>query len=314
MVDQRPIESQVTPPTEPAAVCGIPRVYIVGAAKAGTSYMAWSLGQHPRIQLGRKKESNYFSFEQSYSQGLDWYTGLYAGAQEGDVLVDASTSYSRYPEYPNVAKRIHDHAPDAKLIYLMRDPVNRAYSHFVHRWSKELHFNEPFTVPFEEHIETDTMCLNSSDYRLQLEQFLAYYPSESILCLFTQDLKKSREALFQKICDFLGVPFDSAVLGGPGDGKANDSSEYLESRVRVAISNRIKSIPGMEAATKVLPSGIKERGLELLRRSNLGKSAADAFEPPKMLPGTRARLIERFRESNAWVSELTGADLSAWNK
>lgn len=290
----------------------IPQVYLIGAAKAGTTYLASLLWQHPRVHVARPKEPEFFSFDEHFAKGIESYASIYAGAPPDHVLIDGSTGYTRYPEYPHTADRLATHSPDAKLIYLMRHPVERAYSHFIHRWSKELHWNEPFSVPFEQHIETDTMCINSSDYRMQVQQYLKHFPEESILCVFSHDLKANQQAVVNRVCAFIGIENHSDFCVPPSKGK-NESQAFLESRVRSVVTERLKATPILSNAIKLVPRKVRERGYQIVRKSALASAAAEDFTPPPMQTGTRERLLERFRQSNDWIADFTGADLSCWN-
>jgi Sulfotransferase domain len=291
----------------------MPNVFMIGAAKAGTTFLASLLAQHPMVYLAKPKEPEYFSFDDRYARGFDWYRSLYSAAGQAKWILDASTGYTRYPQYPNSAQRIAEAVPNAKLIYLMRHPVDRAFSHYVHRWSKELHCDEPFRIPFEEHIRTDPMCIQSSDYMLQISRYLKYFSSNSILCLFTHEVKGNSDAVLQRICDFLEIEYLSSYFPRPM-GRDNSTSDHVEGQVRIAITNRIKNTPLVGFATTLLPHVVKDVGYRLLRRSVLANAAAAEFTPPPMLAATRLKLIEQFRESNNWVSSFSGADLSCWER
>ncbi|QDT08782.1 sulfotransferase domain-containing protein [Stieleria marina] len=305
----------ITSPFAPCLVNGlrIPQVYLIGAAKAGTTYLASLLWQHPQVHVAKPKEPEFFSFDEHFAKGIESYASIYSGAPPDQMLIDGSTGYTRYPEHPHTAERLAAHSPDAKLIYLMRHPVDRAYSHFVHRWSKELHWNEPFTVPFEKHNQTDTMCVNSSDYRLQLQQYLKHYDEDSILCLFSHELKTNQEQVLDRVCRFLGLEYQASFFPPP-QGRGNESQAFLESRVRTAVTDRLKSNSIVSTAIKFVPRAARERGYQLLRQSTFAASDAQSFSPPPMQAGTREMLLERFRPSNQWVETFAGVDLSRWNQ
>ena len=288
----------------------IPNVFLVGAAKSGTTSLATMLSRHREVYLPSTKEPEFFSFDSNFGRGLDWYKELYREAGNAKVVLDASTGYSRYPEIPATVERLRSQTPDAKIIYLMRDPVDRSFSHYVHRWSTELHPNTPFRVSFEEHIESDTMCINSSDYKLQLEQYLDCFPAESVLCLFTHQLRQSPQEVLAKAWEFMGVSVDQSSL--EKDVRQNETAAYLDSRVRVAITNRLKSNWIVARSMSIVPRPARELAYRILRRTAFGKKVANGFEPPKMKPQTRKRLQSRFKSSNHWVSSFTNTDLSLW--
>lgn len=292
---------------------GSPNLFMIGAAKSGTSHLAALLGQHSEIFLAEPKEPEFFSFDENFEKGFDWYQSIYGGAENSRWVLDASTGYTRYPEYPNTVERLHAWAPKAKLIYLMRHPVERAYSHYVHRWSKELHPNEPFRVSFEDHVLDDPMCINSSNYQMQLQHYLERYPKESILCLFNFQLRQNSEAVVRRVCEFLGVKFEDTMMTSPGH-RSNKSDSFLESRIRVALTDRIKSTIGVGTVIKALPRSAREFGYQWVRRSFLASSTSADFQPPPMLPETRTELLKRFEPSIAWVEDFTGVDLTRWRR
>lgn len=292
---------------------GHPNLFMIGSAKSGTSHLAALLGQHSDIFLSEPKEPEFFSFDENFDKGFDWYRSIYGDAGNARWVLDASTGYTRYPECPNTVERLHAWAPKAKFIYLMRHPVERAYSHYVHRWSKELHPNEPFRVSFEEHIVDDPICINGSDYQIQLERYLKRYPKQSILCLFNFQLRQNPEAVVRRVCGFLDIDFEDAMMASPGY-RSNKSDSFLESRIRLALTDRIKSTPGVGTMIKVLPRSARELGYQWVRRSFLASSTSAEFQPPPMLPKTRAELLKRFEPSVAWVEAFTGVDLARWRR
>jgi hypothetical protein len=166
----------------------LPDFIIIGAAKSGTTSLWDYLNRHPDIFMSRPKEPCFFDEDVAWSRGIDWYRTLFAKAQEHQVCGEASTNYSRWPQVTGVPRRIHAVLPNVKLIYLMRNPVDRTFSHYVHRWTKEVHRGQPFRQRFGKYCKTDRMCIDSSMYCTQLEQFLPYFPKERILPVVLEQL------------------------------------------------------------------------------------------------------------------------------
>ena len=202
--------------------------------------------------------------------------------------------------------------PDAKLIFIMRYPVARAYSHYLHRYTKELYRGKPFTIPFEEHVVTDPMCLDGSDYQQQIEQYLEYYSKESLLCLFHDDLRKNANGLLRKIFRFIGVD-DKSDLTPPNSKRVNEASAHREHTIRMGITGPLKQMPRLSLLASMFPHSFRDGIYTLLRKTKMGINVADEMLPSPMRPEIRAVLIERFRQSNLWVSEFSGVDLSHWN-
>jgi hypothetical protein len=292
----------------------LPDALIIGAAKSGTTNLARGLGRHPQVFLCPIKEPEFFSHDEKFARGLDWYTGLFAPAREGQVCIEASTSYTRHPQHPEVARRLHRQCPGAKLIYLMRHPVDRAYSHFIHRYTKELYPDRPIDRTFEQHVLEDPMCVDSSDYRLQIAKTLEHFPREQVLFLFTHELAADAAGTLRKVCAFLNLPSPpppNAAARGKGD---TAGIAFLEGRVRTAVTDRIKALPGASVLLPIVPREVREAGYRCLRGLGLGRRVARALEAPPLSPETRSLLLRRFHDSNRWVADLTGANLSHWDR
>src|SRR5579875_1836664 len=113
-----------------------PRHFIIGAQKAGTTTLAYLLAQHPDVVLAAPKKEPDF-FHTYWNNGLDWYRSRFQ--REDGVLIDASVSYTMIPFDPatgevpdDIPGRIHQVSPDAKFIYITRDPAERCYSAYWH--------------------------------------------------------------------------------------------------------------------------------------------------------------------------------------
>src|SRR5687767_12965591 len=113
---------------------GLPNLVVIGAQKCGTSGLHYYLGLHPEISTSEPKELNFFIAERNWPRGLDWYRSRFDGAAK--VRVDASPNYSAYPQHTGVPERMADVIPSARLLYMVRDPIDRIAAHWVHNYSK----------------------------------------------------------------------------------------------------------------------------------------------------------------------------------
>jgi len=107
----------------------LPNFIIIGAQKCGTTSLHHYLDQHDEIVMSKVKELNFFNEELNWSKGLKWYEAHFQG--EGKMRGEASPHYTNYPMSPGVAKRMKEIVPDAKIIYLVRDPVERLISAYL---------------------------------------------------------------------------------------------------------------------------------------------------------------------------------------
>ncbi|MGB3560491.1 MAG: sulfotransferase domain-containing protein, partial [Geitlerinemataceae cyanobacterium] len=113
-----------------------PDFLIMGAMKCATSTLHEQLALQPGFFMSELKEPNFFSNDEQYARGMDWYLSLFQGAPEHSLCGESSTHYTKLPTYPNTIDRIGKHLPQVKLIYVMRHPIDRLVSQYVHEWSQ----------------------------------------------------------------------------------------------------------------------------------------------------------------------------------
>ncbi|MGI9431489.1 MAG: sulfotransferase domain-containing protein [Myxococcota bacterium] len=295
----------------------LPDFIIIGAAKSGTTSLHDYLARHPQICLSasddpavRDKEPCFFDPDVNGSRGLDWYRALFSAARADQVCGEASTNYTRHPQVAGVPERIAATVPNVRLLYLMRDPVERAYSHYVHRWSRELHPDEPFRESFREFVAHDPMCLDSSDYELQIRRYWDHFPREALLLLRMDDLLGDPAALLRRVCGFIGVDPDCDLLAaGP---VASNPGGVSEKKLRYRFTKPLRHIPGAESLGRRVPKAWRDRAYGLLRGSGLGERVREAYQPAPLSEEDRRRLADRFRDSNRFLREECGIDTDSW--
>ncbi|SDK67621.1 sulfotransferase family protein [Aliiruegeria lutimaris] len=177
----------------------IPDFVIIGAMKCGTSTLQAQLAIQPGIFMTTPKEPNYFSDDDVFARGKAWYAGLFAERQPGDLTGEASTHYTKLPTHPRTLDRMGARLNSPKLIYLMRDPLERAISHYIHEWSMGVMGEDP-AEEFERHPElTDYSC-----YGMQLAPYVERYGREAILLLQMEDMKSDPQGTLDQVSRFLG--------------------------------------------------------------------------------------------------------------
>lgn len=115
------------------AMSRLPSFAIIGAMKSATSTLYEQLLRQPGIFLPELKEPNFFSDDEQYSLGIEWYSGLFKEARPTDILGEASTHYTKLPTYPQTIARMRNYLDKPRLIYVMRDPVDRLISQYIHQ-------------------------------------------------------------------------------------------------------------------------------------------------------------------------------------
>jgi len=284
--------------------------FIIGAAKSATTTICKILRNHPQVCFCQKKEPCFFAFDEEYNKGLEYYGALFTPTENTKVTIDGSTAYSRCTVYPEVAQRIYQIEPNAKFVYMMRHPVDRAYAHYKHRWLVEVHPGEPFRETFEEYVEHDPMCIDDSLYKLQLDAYLQYFSKEQFLLCLTEDLKEDFVGLMSRVCAHLDIDqIEQSYIEKEKETKVNDSNKVRE---RI-IKNQIRTSPLAQSLRLVTTPELRQWLYDnILSKTNLVKKAEQSFTPEPMKPETREKLINYYSDTIAWVEETLGKKLPHW--
>lgn len=287
----------------------LPDFLIIGAAKSGTTTLYQYLTKHPQIYLSPIKEPQFFAVDEVYAQGMDWYSSLFLEAQPGQVCCEASTDYTKLPRYPETAARIAKALPNIKMIYVMRHPVERAYSYYVH-----LARGEKIQETFAENLQRTSIALDASFYMQQIEHYLQFFPRESFLFLLMEDIIYQPEQTLQQVCNFIGID-DSINLFQlhQQEVTANSGKNYFEDTIRAKITAPLRSLPGVEKVKDVIPQPWRDTAYKLLQKSAYGQSVKQQYKAPPMAIETRQMLLEQFDQPNQELAKFLNRDLSKWS-
>jgi len=184
----------------------LPDFAIIGAMKCGTSTLHEQLALRSGFFMSRPKEPNFFSDEPVFARGVEWYAGLFAAAAPGQRCGESSTHYTKLPTHPRAAERLHALLPHARLVYVMRDPVERAVSQYLHEWSTR-EVEENFTEALDRH----ERFVAYSSYARQLEPYLERFGPGRILPVFFERMIAFPDAELARVCRFLGDPSPESV-------------------------------------------------------------------------------------------------------
>lgn len=178
---------------------------VIGAQKAGTTSLAAQLAAHPQVCFCKEKEPGFFHKTEDWAEKLDEYHSLYQPTP-GQLCGEASTYYTFYPEFRETHKRLYDYNPTLKLIYVMRQPVERVISHYTHNRVREIDMRPP-----EEAVFSDAAYVNRSRYGVQIRPYLELFGPENVMLLVFEEYTADQIAALYRIADFLGIdraPFD----------------------------------------------------------------------------------------------------------
>lgn len=259
--------------------------------------------------MSRIKEPCFFDEEVAWSRGLDWYRALFRDATPEQICGEASTNYTRWPQVPEVPARIADIMPSVKLIYVVRDPVDRAYSHYVHRHTRELFPAQPFKLNFEEFAKFDPMCIDSSNYAKQIGHYLDYFPKKSILVIKLEELGSNPQETLGVVLQFLGVDDGVDLLRS---GRIMENEADGEAKMRLFVTESLRNIPALRKIAYSVPQKWRDTAYKLLRRIGYGSRIAREYSPIPLGESARVDLQNYFEESNQYLEREFGLDLSDW--
>jgi hypothetical protein len=178
----------------------LPNFLIIGAAKAGTTSLYHYVRDHPQAFMTERKELSFFCEEFNWKRGLEWYESQFEGGDSAVAVGEASPRYTVYPLYQGVPARIASLIPDARLIYLVREPIERMQSQYL---DNVIHGLE--RSPVQEALSDKPFYLTSSRYALQLGQYLEHFKRDQILVVRSEDMRRERERVLSRVFGFLGI-------------------------------------------------------------------------------------------------------------
>lgn len=280
-----------------------PQAYLVGAQKAGTTFLANLLGAQAGVCVANPKEPDFFTRHRE--RGLDWYRERFVES-EGRLLLDASTSYAAAPlgahapaaggapsRYAGVPQAIRALAPGARFIYLVRNPAARVHSAY---WHEVRAGNE--TLPIEQALAADSLYLRTTDYLGQLRLYLDHFPREAFLILRFEDLAQMPLQTLRTTCEFLGVTPPAALPADPGR-----NSSFVYRGPLAALNRRLGGRPGrwFKRVRPLVPRWLMAPAGNLLTQ-----------RVPPLEAALREQLLTRFAPMAAEFAALTGVAIDPW--
>lgn len=177
----------------------LPDFVIIGAMKCATSSLHDQLAQQPGIFMSELKEPNFFSNDEQYAKGIDWYLSNFRDASPDELLGESSTHYTKLPTYPNTIERLQKYLPNARFIYVMRHPIERLISQYIHEWSQR-----EIKVDINQAIYQYPELIKYSLYTTQLKPYFETFGQENILPIFFEGMLSNKQKELERICEFIG--------------------------------------------------------------------------------------------------------------
>ncbi|MEM7590561.1 MAG: sulfotransferase [Cyanobacteria bacterium P01_A01_bin.83] len=304
----------------------MPNFLIIGAAKSGTTTLYHYLKQHPQVYMNPVKETNFFAFEgkkidftglkvtdsiKSYQKeiitNLDLYKKQFDGVNQEIAIGESCPSYLYIPQ---AAENIKYYTPQAKLIIILRDPVERAYSNFLHHMRERIEYYDDFL----EAVAAESCRLKNnwwwgyhyvqvSLYYEQVKRYFDLFDRNQVRVYLFQQFKNKQELLFSDICQFLEIEDVKLIEQDSNFKKYNSTGIPTNTFLDVLIkdSNFVK---------KLYQAIIRNKSI---RQKITAK--VNSFNPlikPDLNQETRTKLLPLFKEDILKLQDLIKQDLSIW--
>ncbi|MDX6449031.1 MAG: hypothetical protein QOD08_1494 [Gaiellaceae bacterium] len=274
----------------------LPNLIVIGAAKCGTTSLHEYLDEHPEIAMSREKELRFFVEEKNWPLGAEWYAAQF---DDAPIRGESTPAYTAYPRYRGVPERMRDLIPAARFVYLVRDPIERIVSHFVHRsvqWPEMGSLEQALADP-----QVREGFVLPSRYWLQLQRYLACFPEDQLLVVDADELRGQRNETLARIFRFLQVDpeFQSAAYERTHNRGERHAAQRRSGRVLAAA---LRQTVGPERA-----QAIKARAPGALKRPFRKK-----IERPTLDRSTRAELEAELRDDVQELRRHTGLAFSGW--
>ena len=276
----------------------LPNFLALGAPRCATTWLHATLAKHPDIFIAPMKEPEFFGNPPRFALGTDWYRSLFAGCGKQKRVGEVSVNSFHSPEAPvRIRETIQD--PDLKLIVLLREPIDRALSHYQIRLQKG---EAPPT--FEQALDDPKMPLRGEGHYIEdYRRYRTLFSKEQIGIFLYEDIERDARKVLKDICVFLNV-----------DPSFFDSYQNM----RVNKSEAVRSVPVSmiigylgRAIRFVLPyGGVGERIRERLQRWNMRWNRKPGTMP--LRAETRKALEKEYAQDNDFLAREAEISLSAW--
>lgn len=276
----------------------LPSFFIIGAAKAATTTVWSALGEHPDVFLPGVKEPNYLLGGDWSRRGLGWYESLYDEAGTASARGDASPGYSMFPLFTGVPERAAALVPDARIIYMIRHPVQRMVSHWTQATTAGYEHR-----PLNEALIWGSVYFFTSCYGLQLSRWAAMFPRDALLVVRCEDLDGDPGGSLDRILTHVGLE--------PGWRPTQTESRRNASEWKVRSPRTLRNVAGA-----LRGAGLESAARHLTRRTpskmRLGILGAYPREELELEEQRAAALFECFRPDFAFLRQLVGSEIDLY--
>jgi len=292
----------------------LPTFICVGAAKAGTTTLNNYLDIHPEVGLSLFKEPDFFHNELGvydggkpdgppssghYYRGFEWYKNLFRPTPEMKAIGEISTAYIAIQDAPQL---IYNHLPNVQIIFCLRDPVARLYSHY---WEERKAGRK--SPPFDEMVRSNhprfAYYYYVSSYHLHIKRYLELFPTEKVLITLFDDLRDNPLQYIQEVYNFIGV---NHKFTPPNLGVKSNISQKPKSAVFQRLLTWLATARWELTTDYWLYEWMAIFGRWLVRLNSRNLTY------PPLPPEIRRSLVYEFKETTKVVESLLQRELTSW--
>ena len=275
----------------------LPNFLVIGAARSGTTALYHALSEHPDVFMPTVKEPHFFTTQ--WSRGRAWYEDLFANHVAQRAIGEASVSYT-YPMYEDTEERILATLGRVRLVYVVREPISRAHSHFLYYQN----YKQSEKGSFAEAIRDNPIYLGASDYASWVRRYRAAFGRDALHVVVYDDLERDPIATVQGVYAFLGV--DASVA--PVSAGERTNASFVNKRPLVLKAYRRLSKTALRRAVESrLPHRWRSRIRNVVR-----SVVADKRAQPTVDSEVHRELARHFAPQIADLETLIDRDLSSW--
>lgn len=287
----------------------LPSFFCVGTQKSASSTLHSVLRGHPQIYLPKIKETKFFVLDKKYSRGLKFYLAEYFSQWHHELI--AGEVDPDYMYFPWVPQRMREKLGDGcKLIFILRNPIDRAYSHYnmlVSRGQETLSFQEAIEIE-KQRLKQDFWSrlyysyVDRGFYAQQIERFQHYFPIENMLFLIFEEFVMDQRSSLERVCDFLGITADFLP-------------EKVGARVGAARAPRMPLVQNLLFSRTLMKIARMVNPHEKSRRKISGwlyQMNSRRWQYPTLPSAIRRELLGRYLQDIEALELMINRDLSLW--
>lgn len=271
-----------------------PDFMIIGAMKSATSTLHEQLAMQKGVYMSTPKEPNFFSNDEIYTRGLSWYKNLFTEAADSDLCGESSTHYTKLPTYPKTIARIQENLSGTKFIYVIRHPIDRLISHYIHEWSQNV-----IRCDINSAIDRHPELIEYGLYHKQIAPFIKSFGRDAVLIIYFQQIIQNPQQALEQVCQHIGYK--------------DKPSWVVKQKPQNVSSERIRRFPFYHVLVESkLATALRQNFLPRKVRDTI-KAKFSMSDRPTLNDSNFTQLEKVFDKDLEYFSSLIGEELKCAN-